>query len=735
MKQALPVNEVLGQIQELLRLGMAEQAEEICRALVQQVPQLGIGWFLLGRMTLQRGMIAEAEAALRNAIALEGEQAIYFADLSVALYFLDRPAEAEAAARRAIALEPSAALSWLSLGNALQRQGRLDETVQAYQQCVARDASLAAAWNNLGSVEQRLGRLISATAAYERSLALVADQPDTVRSYASALTQLGRPADAEAILRRLLTSDSEAAATWSRLGSALALLGRREEAVAAYRRALALEPGDYEAELGLAFALALLWQLGEAGEIARRIIRENPRSDQAWMLLGQVLQFLARGDEALLAYERSRSLAPHSMMGSVVLLASQYVERVSPEELLTAHRQWDADYGKRFLPASRPTVKSAAAWPLRLGFLSGDFGLHPIGFLTASLLEHLDRGQCSVVCYSDRLQGDELTERVRAAADEWRMSGGVFDDDLVEQIRRDKIDILFDLAGHSANRLLVFARKPAPLQITWLGYVGTTGMAAMDCLLADRFHVRPGEESWYAEEVLRLPNGYACYTPPANAPSVNTLPALERGYFTFGCFNNPRKYSPEMIEAWADILRQAPAARLLLKYGGLDMRDMQQELLDRFAAHGVDTGRIQFAGWSPHGELLAAYGQVDLALDTQPYSGGLTTCEALWMGVPVITYPGRTFAGRHSTSYLTTAGCEQFVAQDRAGYVALAAGWASRHSELAAIRAQLREQVRQSPVCDAPRFAADLLSLLRATCEARASARSGPPSWTGSGRA
>ena len=246
-----------------------------------------------------------------------------------------------------------------------------------------------------------------------------------------------------------------------------------------------------------------------------------------------------------------------------------------------------------------------------------------------------------------------MTARIRAAADEWRMSCGVFDDDLVEQIRRDKIDILFDLAGHSANRLLVFARKPAPLQITWLGYVGTTGMAAMDCLLADRFHVRPGEESWYAEEVLRLPDGYACYTPPANAPAVNALPALERGYFTFGCFNNPRKYSPGMIAAWADILRQAPGARLLLKYGGLDTSDMQHELRGRFAAHGIDAERIQFAGWSSHGELLAAYGQIDLALDTQPYSGGLTTCEALWMGVPVVTYPGQTFAGRHSTSYLT----------------------------------------------------------------------------------
>ena len=330
-----------------------------------------------------------------------------------------------------------------------------------------------------------------------------------------------------------------------------------------------------------------------------------------------------------------------------------------------------------------------------------------------------------------------MTERIAAAAGEWRDVRSLSDSALAEQIRGDQIDVLFDLGGHtSGNRLLVFARKPAPVQVTWLGYVGTTGLTAMDYLLADRFHVREGEEEYYSEQVLRMPNGYACYGPPEDAPQVGPLPAgggrqalgekasLARrvggeGTMTFGCFNNPAKFAASILDAWTEILRRVPNSRLLLKYGGLDDPQVQERLQGEFARRGVEPERIVLEGWSPHRELLAAYNRVDLALDTQPYSGGLTTCEALWMGVPVITFPGQTFAGRHSVSHLTNAGYPQFIAADAAGYVDLAVQWAGRLDELSAIRSQMREQVRQSPLCDAPRFARDLLAVLTAAWEAK----------------
>jgi len=244
-------------------------------------------------------------------------------------------------------------------------------------------------------------------------------------------------------------------------------------------------------------------------------------------------------------------------------------------------------------------------------------------------------------------------------------------------------------------------------------------MTAIDYLLADRFHVRPGEEQWYSEGVLRMPSDYACYGPPLTAPDIATLPALALGQVTFGCFNNTPKYSVTIREAWADILRRVPTARLLLKFKGLDDTKLQSDLHHWFADRGVETARIQFEGWSPHHELLAAYNRVDLALDTQPYSGGLTTCEALWMGVPVITFPGKTFAGRHATSHLMNAGYSPFVAEDLSAYIDLAVEWASRLDELAAIRADMREQVRKSPLCDAPRFANDFMAVMEQACRSR----------------
>jgi len=242
----------------------------------------------------------------------------------------------------------------------------------------------------------------------------------------------------------------------------------------------------------------------------------------------------------------------------------------------------------------------------------------------------------------------------------------------------------------------------------------------MDFLLADRFHIAPGEEQFYVENVLRMPNGYACYGPPKDSPAIGPLPALSSGHVTFGCFNNPAKFSRGILDAWAEILRRVPTSRLLLRYQGLDDPLAVQSISQHFRQRAIDPGRINLGGTAKHLELLAMYNRVDIALDTQPYSGGLTTCEALWMGVPVVTFPGKTFAGRHSTSHLTNAGYPQFVAENAAGYVDLAVQWASRLPELAETRQLMRDRVRQSPLCDARRFANDLLEVLRSAVQTRA---------------
>jgi predicted O-linked N-acetylglucosamine transferase (SPINDLY family) len=565
-----------------------------------------------------------------------------------------------------------------------------------------------------------LGQLRPAEAAVQEGLRLAPDHADILTDYGHLLCQMRRPDQAIQMLERALERDPRHVRASVGLAIALGLLDRWEHAATACRAALAADPRHRDARNMLAIADIRLWNLAEAEANVHELLQDYPRDASLWALLGNVLSKAGRSEEALDAFRQSLQIQPDAAIHSTMLLSSLYTDELSPHDLLRAHREWDKRYAQPLMPRDAPVARPLGGRKLRIGFVSLDFAQHPIGFLALPAIEALDRDECAVVCYCDRLGEDEYTARFRRAADVWRLTGELTPEELAAQIRGDQIDILVDLMGHTGQRLRVFARRPAPLQIAWLGYASTTGMEAIDCLLADRFHVAPGEEVQFSERVLRMPHSYACYRPPDACPEVAPLPAIVAGRVTFGCFNNPAKYTPHMLAAWAEILRRVPDSQLMLKAGGLDQPAAVKRLLVNFAERGIARERILFEGWSPSRDLLASYNRVDLALDTQPYSGGLTTCEALWMGVPVITIPGQRLASRHSTSYLASVGCQQFVAGDLPGYIELATSWAGRHEALAAVRAGLREQLRASPVCDAPRFARDLLHLLRQEWERRA---------------
>jgi protein O-GlcNAc transferase len=291
---------------------------------------------------------------------------------------------------------------------------------------------------------------------------------------------------------------------------------------------------------------------------------------------------------------------------------------------------------------------------------------------------------------------------------------GLSDKALAAKILDDEIDILVDLTGHSAhNRLLVFARKPAPIQVTWAGYVGTTGLSAIDYLISDQYSTHADEEKFYSETVVRMPDGWLCYDPPGYAPEVGPLPFIENTYVTFASFSNPAKINEEVVDTWADILADVENSRLLIKYKSINSEHNSKRLIKLFEAKGVDRSRLTLEGQSPHVELLARYNDVDIALDPFPYSGGLTTYEALWMGVPVITTPGQTFASRHSFSHLSTIGLPELIAKDRNDYIRLAIELANDVGKIANLRAGLRNRMANSPICDVDRFAAGFTTVMQ----------------------
>ena len=316
-----------------------------------------------------------------------------------------------------------------------------------------------------------------------------------------------------------------------------------------------------------------------------------------------------------------------------------YIAGVSNADLLETARKFGETFDRPSVAAVSPTDLNCDR-RLRVGYVSGDLRYHPVGYFLARVLSAHDRRSVEVFCYSNSAVVDAMTARLRAVSDQWRSIVGMSDADAASLIRRDGVDILIDLSGHTnRNRLPLFASRPAPVQASWLGYYGTTGLAAMDYVLMDAVSAPPGEERWYSEAVVRLPHGRFCYDPPETAPAPADPPFSRRGHVTFGCFNNISKIGPDVVRSWARILEVSPGARLICKWRTLGDENSRRRLIEAFAAAGVSADRLEPRGFSPHQEMLAEYGDIDIALDPFPFGGGLTSCEALWMGAPVVTLP------------------------------------------------------------------------------------------------
>jgi predicted O-linked N-acetylglucosamine transferase (SPINDLY family) len=665
---------------------------------------------------LEAGRLDEALAASSRAIALRPDQAEAHACQGSALSRSGRHEEALVAYRRAIELRPDMAEAHTNLGNSLCALGRLDEALAACRQAVALRPGLAAAHSNLGNALRAKGCLDESIAAYQRAIAISPDFADAFSNLGNVLRERGRLGEAIAVLRRAIALRPDHAEAQSNLGNALKEERKYDEAIAAYRRAIALRPDYAAAYSNLGVTLKEKGELGPAVEALRRAAELDP--DHAEVLNNLSSTLLAQGDHQGAEHycRRALELRPDYVAAhSNLLMCAQYQSGVTLAGLARAHAEWDERHAAKYRGGWQPlALDRDPDRPLRLGFVSPDLGRHPVGFFLARVFENLDPRRCVLVCYHCRAVRDDMTERLAGAAREWHEAAGLDDEVLAARIRADRIDILFDLSGHTADgRLLIFARRPAPIQVSWIGYVGTTGLKAMDYLLADRYHVPPAAEPHYCERVLRMPDGYVCYDPPPEAPAVGPLPAGERGPITFGCFNNAAKLTPEVIALWAEVIQAVPDARLLLGAAALGGSAARERITAAFTAAGAVRDRLEFHGALPWTKLLAAYNRVDIALDPFPYSGGLTTCEALWMGVPVVTLPGETFASRHSFSHLSNVGLTETIARDRQDYIAIAARLAGDRTRLAALRAGLRDQMARSPLCDGPRFARHLMELLR----------------------
>jgi protein O-GlcNAc transferase len=621
--------------------------------------------------------------------------------------------------RRAIALNPQHPKARVNLARLLRSQKRYDETRAVLNEGVSTDTASVELLYERAILGYETGEVDVALAAAQQILKL---QP----KYGSAYTLIGlieyERGNVDTAVRwwnELARLEPHNPEPHINLGTLRQKEHRHEQAVGHFREAVRRAPDDLGANLKLGLILSTTGHVSEAMQIGERLIEMCPDRPEGFSLLANGLHEQGLCERSRAAFEEalSKQTDDTTLIGNT-LFSSLYSDSLTDADILKIHRELSLrlhELAAENEKVIRPSIQDRNSGSrIRVGYLSPDLLKHPVGYFVEPILKHHDRANFEVICYSDNASTDELTKRLRNLELTWHECSAWNDVRLEEQIRSDELDILIDLCGHTAkNRSMVLARKPAPVQATYLGYPGKTERPANDWLIADH-HLCPSEQKIDSHErIARLGNCFLCYQPQPDSPDVAQPPFEKNGFITFGSFNHLAKLTDSTIRLWSRVLDAVPDSRLVLKALPLADKETRDLTKRRFADCGIAPTRIEpLPPTVPLSAFMAEYSRMDIALDTVPYNGGTTTCDALWMGIPVITLPGGRFCSRMGASVLSTVGLKELIASDKEDYVHIARSLASDIRKLQALRSTLRNQVRISPLCDAVHFARDFESTL-----------------------
>lgn len=701
-----------------------------------------------GNHLVDTGEIDKAEQYYRKALVLEPSNAEAHFKLGNILLKTNCLAAAEACYLNAIKYAPDFVKAHYNLGNTFKYQGKLSEAERSYRTALKIDPSYTSADNNLGALLADAGRFEEAEACYRRVLTLVATDALALTNLSIALKGQGLLADAERYCRLAIEFNPDYAAAYNSLGSVLRQQGQVSEAEDAYRNALAISADYAEALHNLSVLLKAQQRIDEAEDLCRKALFINPNYSNAHVTLCNVLMEQSRFDQAEEASRQSLVLNPSSAE-SYNCLAGALISQGKTSEAITAFEkalELKPDYSQAhsnllFALNYRPELTSSKrfhiaqsfgqsisnkvdarfnSWScplnpqrLRVGIVSGDLRNHAVGFFLEGFLSQIDPARIELIAYPTRRTTDKTTLRLRGFMSEWKPISEIGDRAAAQLIHDDAIHVLLDLSGHTSNnRLPIFAWKPAPVQATWLGYFATTGVAEIDYIIADKTGVPEGNRDQFSESVYYLPDTRLCFTPPVMNIQPSETPARTNGYVTFGCFQNISKLNDNVLQIWGKILALNPRARLYIQSIQLESLAAKIELIDRLRHYSIAAERVTLQGPLERDSYLAAYAKVDVILDTFPYPGGTTTCEALWMGVPTVTLAGHTMLEKQGASLLTAAGRAEWVANSEDDYVDKAIALSSDIPSIEKLRRGLRKQTLESPLFDAPRFARNLENAL-----------------------
>ena len=733
----------------LLSNGQVEQAARLFAEAVQVDPRQSASHANLGECLRQLGRPAEAEQSLRRAIELEPNWTQLYSALGICLQSLGRYGEAAEALRRVVQAEPRSADALFDLGSALQMQGDLSQSSECYTAALGLDPNHLLTLVNLGTLCKHQGKLEEAVGYFQRALALQPNHTIALTNLGSTLELLGLTDEALRHHQLAVQSNPASLTAQLALGALAQKLGRLDEAEASFQTVLRGDPSSLSARHGLAAVAYHRGKYDEVWSICEQTLKVAPNDAQSHLVLAKLLNEQGRRDDAVRHHRRAIELNPklptaHGGLAIALHLQGEIDEAIESyrreietnprssldhsnylyclnfhpsmdaQSIFAEHRAWAERHADSLTAAcASHTNDRTPLRRLKIGYVSPHFFGHAVNFFSEPILASHNHSDFEIYCYSDVAEEDETTRRLRGYADVWRPIRGAGHEQVSRMIRDDQIDILVDLTGHiGENRMPVFARKPAPVQVTYIGYQNTTGMRAMDYRLTDEYADPPGQtDRYYTEQLVRLPQTFFVYKPSDDAPAVGPLPASERGQVTFGSFNNFGKVNPPVLATWAEILRAVPNAHLVIL---ADMTEtVENRLRETFANHGVEAERLKLVRRLPRPEYLQLIKSVDIALDPFPFNGHTTTCDCLWQGVPVITLSGDRYVSRFGGSGLKTLGLDELIAASPEQYVEIATRLAGDLPHLAELRSSLRLMMSTSPLMDFAGFTRNLEAAYR----------------------
>lgn len=699
----------------LALLGRSQEAISQYQETLRISPQMAGVWNNLGGIHSQNKELEPAEQCFRKAIEADPNLPEAHSNLGNVLQGQKRFDEAVESYRHAIAIRPTYAEAYRNMAQAFTWQGLHKDAQAAYEKAVEINPEYFEAWNNLGIVFLNQRNWLEAERCYREALRINPSYAEA-RSNLAFLVHLKGDYDSAIDDLQELLKEKNDAVIWNNLAIAFAHKDRVNDALAAYQRASQEDVNYADPHNNMGILYANMGRMTEAMKEYEKALKLRPEFPEAYNNLGTANQVQGTIEESVAAYRESLRIKPnYPEARSNLLFALNYDVNISPEELMMEYKAWDKMYGETETPFTPHTNIPDPDRKIRIGYVSPDFRTHSVAYFIEPIISAHDREKFEVYAYAQVPNPDKLTERFKQIVHTWRNTCGLNDEQLADLVRRDQIDILVDLTGHTGrNRLPTFALKPAPVQVTYLGYPNTTGLSRMDYRLSD-FEADPeGDTSWHSEELIRLPHGFLCYKPSMDAPKINLPPVLNRGYITFGSFNSQSKVHKDVIKLWAQVMRAVPKSKMLLKSRPLADAGIRDRIWREFEINGVDRIRVdlmgQVAATSNH---LSTYNGIDIALDTFPYNGTTTTCEALWMGVPVITLKGTTHASRVGVSLMTRIGLNELIGNTPEEYVRAAQDLSNDRQRLLNMRWTLRQRLLNSDLCNKTLITQDIENAYR----------------------